>query len=159
MLVSGQVIIPSLVFSFSNTHFVEGKEFNSDIIEVIVTFIKLDVFTKVRSEITLYNLKYKIHKYKHVFTVNYFYSTTPEETPYEDGTRGIAIEVPLYSNIDIEYLPEEALIAKPKERRVILKPSSAQLKSLSESASDSDRKESKEKSKPPIKVFSVYTPI
>ncbi|UBZ25597.1 hypothetical protein QKT26_gp07 [Carcinus maenas nudivirus] len=107
MIINDTVTIPSIIFSLSE----DSRE------RFIIEYIKLNEFNKYSTSLILYSLEYLIHKHSTFWIAVYSYSTTKEE-----GCK-IALRVPAYTNIFVNFENEETLVAKPPDgiRKLIQK--------------------------------------
>lgn len=112
MIITDFVIISNLIFAFSDDDVIDRN---------VVEHIKLNEFSKKRATLCLYSLKFKIHKHSTYWIACYQYTTDPKESVYDPPVYDIAIQVPAYTNIFIDYLSEESLI-KPYKRKLIARP-------------------------------------
>lgn len=115
MKVIGQTIIPTLIFGF---------EKHESIDHAVVEFIKINEFTVHHKSLVLYSLNFKIHKHANYWIAAYEYTTDPSESLYSPPVYEIAIRVPEYTSVFIDFKAEEQLICSPPDhqRRLIIKP-------------------------------------
>ncbi|UVT30810.1 hypothetical protein PvNV_006 [Penaeus vannamei nudivirus] len=156
MLIHDFVILPTVALTFNSE--TEGNQYNKDLINVIVTFIKIHTFSKYKASV-LYNLKFLLHKHRSVWSVNYVFSSNGEETPYTSGVQDIVIPVPQYTTIFVDYQPEEDLVLKPKVRKLIIKPKPKKENTKNRNPNKGVTSDSKIKKRKDLRVFSAYTEV
>ncbi|QBB28612.1 hypothetical protein HgNV_007 [Homarus gammarus nudivirus] len=113
MIINKFVVISKLIFAFSE----EARE------HAIIEHIKLKEFVDNGTVITLYSLQYTIHKHSTHWFVSYSYTTQKSETTYNPPNYDIAIKVPQYTTVVVEYKTTEDLTVSPpnNKRRIIQK--------------------------------------